>query len=580
MGRKKQRKPRPKPPRLRAAADPAAAGLPAPPSRPHGGALRFGLLAVVLLALALANTGPISTNDLGFHLRIGQEIAETGRPPRTDSHSHTAPGAAYPDHEWLTQLGFYWLDRWVGDGGMAVFRGLLVGICLTLVAVSVRGPLVLRITLVLAVMQLGFNHSEMRPHLLCWILAAALNLLLDKGLKPLILVLILIWASTHGSVLLGAGMAGLFFLEEYWRQRRTASLVWAGACAVVPLLNRYGFAAYTLFLEIRSHAKFVGEWKPYAPDTFEFWLIAALAALALIGLLKSRPLNPFDGIRLAVLGVLSFQASRNGVVAAIFLAPLFGRWYGPALARRSARVQTGAAVVLAVVSFFMLGFRIREGKALRPGIDHEHLPVAAVRFMQAHHLKGPIFNDYNFGGYLLWKAWPDFPVFLDGRIEVYKGKVLDDYLLVSNAGSGWEDVARRYGITFFLVRPERKISKVLLASRDWDLVYFDYNSALFVRHDLFPDVTRLRIISPYGHRDRTRVAQAVEEIRYLLDENPLFFGGYKILAFLLFRSGDFQGAGTALHRYLELHPAGADNEETRTLIESLRKKRAWPSPPA
>lgn len=531
----------------------------------------YVLLGLALIACALANTGPVATNDIGFHLRIGQEIAETGRPPRADFHSHTCPGAPYPDHEWLAQLALYELYRLFGDARLAALQGLLIGIALALVAASARGPLALKLALVLAVMLLGFNHAEIRPHLFFWVMAGLLNIFFEHRLKPAVIVLLVLWANTHGSVLLGVGIAGLSFLEEYWSTRRKSCLLWAGGCALAPLLNFYGLNIYTIFFQIKSHADFVGEWKAYSPDTFEFWLLVALAAFALIGLLKARPLNPFDFIRVGVLGFLAFQSSRNGVVAAIFLAPLFGRWYGPFLSRRSTRLRYAAAGFLLALCFLILGQRAKEGKALQFRIDYEHLPVEAVRFIKAHGLKGPIFNDYNFGGTLLWKAWPDCPVFVDGRIEVYKDRILDEYLSVSRAEPGWENVISRYAIAFFLVRPEREIAKVLLKSADWDLAYFDYHSVVFVRRDLFPGLKRLEVISPYGNRDPAKSGKAIEEITYVLKENPLFFGGHKILAFLLYRRGDYQGAARSLRRYLELHPEGIKVEETRSLIEGLKR---------
>jgi hypothetical protein len=187
-----------------------------------------------------------------------------------------------------------------------------------------------------------------------------------------------------------------------------------------------------------------------------------------------------------------------------------------------------------------------------------------------------VYNDYNFGGYLLWKAWPDLPVFIDGRTEVYKGKVLKHYLKVSRAEPGWDSLIRRYGIGFFLVRPERQISQALLRHPDWDLVYFDYNSVIYVPKDRFGGLKRLRVVSPYGHRNRSRMAEATVEIGYLIAENPLFFGGYKILAFLLYRQGNLQGARNALHHYLRLRPQGRDLDDTRSLIDGLRRTNAWP----
>ena len=86
---------------------------------------------------------------------------------------------------------------------------------------------------------------------------------------------------------------------------------------------------------------------------------------------------------------------------------------------------------------------------------------------------------------------------------------------------------------------------------------------------------RLEVVTPYGHRDRSKREKALEEISYLLEENPLFFGGYKIRAFLLYRLGDYAGARDDVVRYLEIHPEGIELEETRSLINGLKGKGFW-----
>ena len=222
--------------------------------------------------------------------------------------------------------------------------------------------------------------------------------------------------------------------------------------------------------------------------------------------------------------------------------------------------------------------RVQAGEAARLELDAQHLPVAAVEFVKRHHLGGPLYNDYNFGGYLLWQA-PELPVFVDGRIEVYQGKVLDDHLRISRAEPGWEALLDQYGVNLVIVRPERAIADALLQDSSWDLLYFDYNAVVFIRDSRNPGVRTLHVISPKGNRDKTDVNGGIAEIRYLLGENPDFFGGHKILAFLLYKRGDLPGAATSLKRYLELHPEGRTVACSRpSALWSARSRSAASAP--
>ncbi|HLA77006.1 MAG TPA: hypothetical protein VJU18_05435 [Vicinamibacteria bacterium] len=408
----------------------------------------------------------------------------------------------------------------------------------------------------------------MRPHLLGWCLFALLMLLLERRRYWAVPLLLAVWANVHASVLLGAGLSGLRFLEELRATRARRFLVLGAAVAGAPLLNPYGWHAYLLFFRISGHTDFVNEWKPFGTETAGFVVLVLLFLATLAGLLLSRVLSPGDTLRVAVLGYVGFAASRNAVVAAIALGPLLGRWYGPALARlgRSWSV-TAACAALAVP----LGIGVRHAgdrQLFRFGLNPLHLPVESVAFLERHRLPDPLFNDYNFGGYLLWAA-PQRRVFVDGRLEVYGGKPLDDYLKASRGEAGWRQVLDEYGVKTALLRPERPLVRELLRDPGWDLVYFDYNSVVFVRHGEAPDRKRLTNVSPFGNRDRNKPAEALQEIAYVLTENPRFFGGYKIQAFLLARTGDFPGAAAALGRHLELHPAGARAEDVRELASQL-----------
>jgi hypothetical protein len=234
-------------------------------------------------------------------------------------------------------------------------------------------------------------------------------------------------------------------------------------------------------------------------------------------------------------------------------------------------------VIIALGAVSLGGFMVAEREAFRFKIARHALPVEATNFVLRHNLSGKMFNDYNFGGYLLWKAWPEHKVFVDGRLEVYgQDRTLDNYLKTSAGEKGWDRVLKGYGIDFCVVRADRMIARVLSDSPDWELVYFDYNAAIFVRKGTHPNLFRLYLLTPWGNKDRKQIERSIKEARYLIFENPDFFGGYKILAFLLYRNGDLGGAREGMKRYLSLYPDGMKSKETRKMIRNLEGRGFWP----
>jgi hypothetical protein len=93
-----------------------------------------------------------------------------------------------------------------------------------------------------------------------------------------------------------------------------------------------------------------------------------------------------------------------------------------------------------------------------------------------------MFNDYGFGGYLVWSGRK---VFIDGRSEVYeRGGVLSDYLYIIALKPGALTVLRNYGIQSCLLERDAPLATVLNALPDWRKIYSDHTSVLFIRRQV------------------------------------------------------------------------------------------------
>jgi len=114
----------------------------------------------------------------------------------------------------------------------------------------------------------------------------------------------------------------------------------------------------------------------------------------------------------------------------------------------------------------------------------EHFPVRAVEYLETHAIPGPMFNNYGYGGYLVWKLAPGQGDFIDGRADVFeRGGVLRDYMHITLLKPGAFAVLRGYGVRSCLLEREEPLATVLGALPEWQRVYRDDHSVLFVRTD-------------------------------------------------------------------------------------------------
>lgn len=117
-------------------------------------------------------------------------------------------------------------------------------------------------------------------------------------------------------------------------------------------------------------------------------------------------------------------------------------------------------------------------------VDEELYPVKAVEYMLKHEdcENMRLYNDYNFGSYLLYKG---IPVFVDSRSELYCKEfnenisIFDDYMSIVNGDEHYEKVFYKYKITHVLVKNGSIEDVYISRDNDYKVEYRDENFVLF-----------------------------------------------------------------------------------------------------
>ncbi len=116
--------------------------------------------------------------------------------------------------------------------------------------------------------------------------------------------------------------------------------------------------------------------------------------------------------------------------------------------------------------------------------QEEFLPVKVTQYLAAEHPSGPMFNSYNWGGYLMY-ALPDEKVFVDGRTDLYGDDFLtNDYLSTARGEPGWRETLDKYGIKLVVVEANSGLARTLRGESDWTLDYEDDMAVVFTRDSL------------------------------------------------------------------------------------------------
>jgi hypothetical protein len=220
-----------------------------------------------------------------------------------------------------------------------------------------------------------------------------------------------------------------------------------------------------------------------------------MAVLTVLGL-SGRRADFTDLTLVALFTYMSLLAGRNIALFALVTAPVIVRHGKPSLERWSERIGrrrmsrvTPAGRLYTALNWVLLGLVIvaalvKISQPLSPAVNEgaqaKTLPVEAVAFLKQEQPAGPIFNSYNWGGYLIWEL-PEYPVFVDGRTDLYDDAFLREYLSLVFAQGNWEKTLDSYGINLVLIEPQSMMGQLLVERSGWEQVYQDEMAAIFVR---------------------------------------------------------------------------------------------------
>ncbi len=181
----------------------------------------------------------------------------------------------------------------------------------------------------------------------------------------------------------------------------------------------------------------------------------------------------------------AYVAGRNAYLGYVALAFI--------LAFLIKRITLKILIPICLLISIYAGFLIQQ-KLQPPPL---YYPVAASRFLQQHHLQGNMFNEYEYGGYLLYQLYPQYHVFIDGRSDVYLDREMPVTLDIANkknlpdnefASYMYQHIWNPYHISFVILRTEkhsliRKITRLLNTDPQWTLIFWDDTTQIFVRKD-------------------------------------------------------------------------------------------------
>ena len=108
-------------------------------------------------------------------------------------------------------------------------------------------------------------------------------------------------------------------------------------------------------------------------------------------------------------------------------------------------------------------------------------PVATMDEFQDSPPGSRVFNQFAWGGYLLYCCWPEIEVFIDGQTDFYGPDLTREYEQTISGRPDWNEVLSIYQIDWVLIEPDTALAQILAQSDIWREASRDDAAIVFVR---------------------------------------------------------------------------------------------------
>jgi len=462
-----------------------------------------------ILCLRIADAGDA---DVWWHLRSAEWMLQHHAVPRTDPFSSYGAGKPWAAYSWLYELIIYQIFQRLGLVGMVAYTigmAVAVTVCLHRLIRRLQADFTFAVALTACA---AFCFSRLytpRPWLFTVLFfVLELDLLMQarktgkiRGLVWLPVIFAL-WANLHiefidGLVVLAIVLAESI-LARWWsgREARIRPAVLCGismACILATLVNPYGWRIYQVAYDLATQPGVLSKVTELLALPFrrlDDWGVLLLALAATGVLARVRHFALFESLLLAFAIYVSFHSQRDVWVVVIAASVILAsELKGDDKNRLQLTASVAPFIAAGTALVLLLGFRALgvDNASLRTKLAEE-LPVRAVEVVREKGWTGPLYNDYSWGGYLIWAL--RMPVSMDGRAALYGDEQIDRSLVTWNGLPEWVSDPDLLKAGLVIGPVGAPLTQLLRMDPRFELGYEDKLAAVFVARKSLPSLIR------------------------------------------------------------------------------------------
>lgn len=482
-----------------------------------------GLVCLFLLlcfyGFFLAHKVNLVTADLGRHIRNGEFVFQNLKSLTTNFYSYTEPSFSTTNHHWLSGVVFYLVFKLAGFTGLSLFF-LILSLSTLIIFFHLgqkKAGFVFASLACLLVTPLLAERTEIRPEGFSYLLTGIFFWLLlrykEKKLSPkwlfLLPLLEILWVNLHIYFFLGPFLIGIFLINEVLSRSpakilRHLTIVFV-LTSLATILNPFGLkgslAPLTIFENygyrlVENQPVWFIEKLISNPNFLIFKIVFFVTALSFFLLILKKRFYFLNFCVFLFFSLIAWLSIRNFTLFGFFTLPVLAAnlsfLFGKRLKNYEEILAIFAPILIASFLIFSIIFKWPTNFAYwrQFGLGLESENSRSAEFFKAQKIQGPIFNNYDIGGYLIFHLFPEQKVFVDNRPEAYSTDFFQKiYVPMQENDEEWQkqDKIQNFNAIFFAYHDATPWGQNFLVKRvgdpQWAPVFVDQNCLIFLKRN-------------------------------------------------------------------------------------------------
>lgn len=485
------------------------------------GVLKLRVLQLGALAALIVGVGTecfitklsVLDLDVWWHLSVGDWIVQHRAFPHTGILSRTAAARPWMAYSWGYEVMLSRSYAWFGFFGMALFGTALtiaVAVGLFWMLHQLSGRFWVAWTLSIVVYSAFLFNIMPRPVFFTMLLYTITLTLILKAQRtgrvellywlPLVFLL---WANLHIQFIYGLFAVGLFAginllqrlaipVRKYPDALLPPTLPLAqlfavfGGCFLATCVGPYSFHLYDVVLgysKSKVAYKMITELQALSFLGISHFLELLLAAGAYVALGWQKKVDPFKLALLVVASIFAFRTTRDAWFICITAGAILADCPGAPGERDLPFNLPEMAGVTAVVALFLLLIARNadfNSRALDQTISSQ-FPVDAVNFLRRYPVRGPLYNSFDWGGFLIFYM-PQYPVAIDGRADLYGDQLDAQFYATEQAEPSYATDPYLNEAGVVILKNSVPLAQLLSTDRRFRLIYKDDLAVVLARN--------------------------------------------------------------------------------------------------